>query len=429
MAAPENTAVVATRIGATFPERNPEISSLCAMLNPTLVPAPPIFVYGPSASGKMSICVSALSQQRIPYARILCSGYSHRKQLFRAVYSAALCALLPEKASLKASSSRSSVVRKSRVGKNLKIYSISGLSQALKVLLASVATEEGVRVKLYLLVGSLYSCNSYEPGLAYKLLHLSSTVAPELRVVAISREHGKLPHGCFILRFSAYSDLQLHKILLLRAESDIFGGRSSYSTQVRKTEFISLMKDALPRLFPVTRHLGELWSSLLILWKQHDEMQAETEPDAGSSTAQKQGNKILERTQRMVNTIRSRPVVNLTLKAANSSQPQVDRPVSFADMRVGDWASTLPVSTRFLLVVSVCMCIPTLIISYTLCNAPIHTSQAAYIASKNPSDSDHTTLGIGTKGRKRKINAGMTDTDGNDEEESLLCSRWLAIYR
>jgi len=52
--------------------------------------------------------------------------------------------------------------------------------------------------------------------------------------------------------------------------------------------------------------------------------------------------------------------------------------------------------------------------------------KAAYIASKKPSDSDHTTLGVGTKGRKRKLSAGATDTDGNDEEASLLSFR-LAI--
>jgi len=344
--APESFNLVAARVSSSFPERAAEISAITSMLNPLLVPSPPVFVYGPTASGKMVICSSVLSQLKVPFARILCSGYSNRKQLFRAIYSAALCSLQQHQQRQDAAHV-SRRLRKVKIGKKVKIYNISGLCQALKELLESVDAEEGCPTKLYLLFGSLFSCNSYEQGLAMKLLHLSSTVAPEIRVVAISREHGHLPSGCFIVRFPAYTDHQLQTILLMRADTELFT-LSSSSTQSRKSAFRSLAQDALPRLVLGTRHLGELWSSLVIIWKQFEETQA-SDPVVVAALG---GSKSSDRTQSIVNSIRSRPVVNLTVTSFGSKQ-SADKSISFSEMRMGDWAATLPVSTRFLLIVSV----------------------------------------------------------------------------
>ena len=74
------------------------------------------------------------------------------------------------------------------------------------------------------------------------------------------------------------------------------------------------------------------------------------------------------------------------------------RLMQFSSMRVDNWISSLPASTRFLLL-------------------------ATYIASKNPSHTDHVTMGVGLKGKRRKTIKGHTDKEDNDVETSILAQK------
>ena len=74
------------------------------------------------------------------------------------------------------------------------------------------------------------------------------------------------------------------------------------------------------------------------------------------------------------------------------------RLMQFSSMRVDNWIGSLPASTRFLLL-------------------------AAYIASKNPSQTDHVTMGVGLKGKRRKTFKGHGDNDDEDVETSILAQR------
>ena len=74
------------------------------------------------------------------------------------------------------------------------------------------------------------------------------------------------------------------------------------------------------------------------------------------------------------------------------------RLMEFTSMRIDDWITSLPASTRFLLL-------------------------AAYIGSKNPSHTDHVTMGVGMKGRRKKSMKGHGDKEDNDVETSILTQK------
>lgn len=85
-----------------------------------------------------------------------------------------------------------------------------------------------------------------------------------------------------------------------------------------------------------------------------------------------------------------RPVVNLRLAGERDKVPEL------SSLRVDNWMSSLPNSTRFLLL-------------------------AAYIGSKNPMHTDHTTMGEGLKGKRKRLKktSGGEPSEA-DVEASLL---------
>ena len=87
-----------------------------------------------------------------------------------------------------------------------------------------------------------------------------------------------------------------------------------------------------------------------------------------------------------------RPVINLRLTV------EKERTQELTSLRTDNWMTALPASTRFLLL-------------------------ASYIASKNPIHTDHTTMGGGSKGRRKRAKITSTndpDSNGTDVESSLL---------
>lgn len=105
----------------------------------------------------------------------------------------------------------------------------------------------------------------------------------------------------------------------------------------------------------------------------------------------------VEDIQSLLFDILRRPVVNLSIDYYEKATK--DKTFELSSLRTDNWITSLPASTRFLLL-------------------------AAYIASKNPTASDHTTMGVGKKGKKRKSRAGNKNLDDSieDVETSLLKS-------
>ena len=444
-----------------------------------------------SGSGKTSVAISILdalqaTDPHIPCAKILCSGFANNKQLFKAIYNAAATALFPSNNSQiftamrqriqasggmsagidtpsSSSSSSSSVLfstiaatnkeekRLRQQSKSKRISNISDLCHGLSDLmdLHSSNDENGTlahssrkkgpsrrrqQVRLHILLSSLSSADAYEKDLSIRLLNLAEmSSCPWIRVVAVTRICIGVPSCCIPLRFSAYTDTQLQRIIVFRGKQDLFSthkktsitcdsnsscganrGDDSYhgnhenydsdskdndnnddkidknNVQKKVSDFMSLVQDALPRLVSDTRHLNEIWSAVKILWQRQIEYMEELRRNTTSPHQQLSLSSIRAAE---INSLQKRPVMNMCMDGQKDP-----RLMQFSSMRVDNWISSLPASTRFLLL-------------------------ATYIASKNPSHTDHVTMGVGLKGKRRKTIKGHTDKEDNDVETSILAQK------
>lgn len=77
---------VEKRLGEMYPERIAEIRSILDFVDSSFVQSPPLFVYGPTGTGKTKICTAILDSLSIPYAKVVCSGYSNVKQVFPSIF-------------------------------------------------------------------------------------------------------------------------------------------------------------------------------------------------------------------------------------------------------------------------------------------------------------------------------------------------------
>lgn len=221
-----------SRVIGDFPERKEEIVFLSNLLDTSLVPSHPILIYGPSGSGKVSICTSILDKLDTPCANILCSGYASSKQLFRAIYNAASTALLQHSSeiytALMQKITTGSYVtafkqeKRAKIMKQIKINNMSDLCHGLSDLMDQKPSN-GL-VGLFILLNSLPRADEYEKNLSHMLLNLAALSCQRIKIVAISRASGIIPTCCIPVKFSAYTDNQLQKIIIFRANREIFKG-------------------------------------------------------------------------------------------------------------------------------------------------------------------------------------------------------------
>ena len=438
----------------------------------------PSYYTNSTGSGKTSVAISILdalqaTEPHIPCAKILCSGFANDKQLFRAIYNAAATALFPSNNSqiftamsqrIQASGittgvgmgtplsssttlSFSAIAATNKEEKKLKqqskskrISNISDLCHGLSELMELHHNEENRvvihdknrqrrrQVGLHVLLSSLSSADSYEKDLSVKLLNLAEmSSCPWIRVVAVTRICIGVPSCCMPLHFSAYTDSQIQRIIIFRGKQDLFStrietatsltthhagadrsnhggsnneinndsnnGKDSSNIQSSKiNDFISLVQDTLPRLVSDTRHLNEIWSAVKILWQRQIEFIEEQRQNEELSSRQ-QLSLLPNMRAAEISSLQKRPVMNMCVDGKNDP-----RLMKFSSMRVDNWISSLPASTRFLLL-------------------------ATYIASKNPSHTDHVTMGVGSKGKKKKTMKGHSDKEGNDVESSILAQK------
>ena len=221
-----------------FPERENEILELDALIDPILVPSPPILIYGPSASGKNKICIEILNKLKIPYCKILCLGYSSSKQLFRAIYNSAVSVLLPNsndffnhllrKVEAFKDGQNFSKLEKFNKQRNLrKINNISDLCHGLAELIGNEKDNATRKTKLYLMFSYISTADKYEKNLSNKLLRLSEMSSPSIRVIGITRDSLNIPQFILPVKFSPYTDIDLKNIILNRADKEIFLNRNT----------------------------------------------------------------------------------------------------------------------------------------------------------------------------------------------------------
>ena len=110
-----------------------------------------------------------------------------------------------------------------------------------------------------------------------------------------------------------------------------------------------------------------------------------------------------------------------------------DKAIDLVSLKVENWLASLPISTLFILIVISIFTFLfyfTHILNYLLFFIFVnlltwlnYIKKSSYICSKNPSWSDNTTLGIGTKGKRRKFQAGSMNQE-NDEEANLFKDKY-----
>jgi len=219
---------------ANFPERKREISNLCSFLDKDLLPSQPILIYGPSATGKTSICTALLEKMGVPFIRIICAGYPSSKYLFKAIYDSAQAALLRQSTELHIAMEQRVVAatygppctreKRSRV-KDRRINTLSDLCVALSELLPASSCDSadaGDSTALYIMLRSVASADAYEKGLSPRLLNLAEISNCNLKIIAIASDSDNIPSSCIPIKFPQYDGGQVEKIILFRANKEWF---------------------------------------------------------------------------------------------------------------------------------------------------------------------------------------------------------------
>ena len=401
-----------------FPHRETEVRTICGYLNELFAAAPALYVSGAAGSGKTDICRSLAEVQAAPHAYLLCTGYSSARQLVRSLWGAVVAACFAGNSSSSSSSSHSTAEELLEKPPG----SFADLAAALRALMAAHKRLATVN----LVLDRVDAADALEARLSHRLLRLSEFGHPGLKVLAVAARPPIVSRNCLMLLLPPYDMQQLEGLLLarLRAEAEDAGS----AQQLRTLPILpAALRAALPYLSSVTVHVGELLAALrgVVATVQQRGAEAEAVGDMAVDAAKEIVRLPSANMQRPTGAGATggggagRRSFSTAAPHSRFSDPDelplgwtslgaLAEVVEPASLRSRNSCSELAKSRKYLLV-------------------------AAYLASRNPKESDSTVFAMAKKSRRKKVQLGRAGDEAEKKEEAkglrpFSLERLLSIF-
>ena len=393
-----------------FPHREEQVRTVSGYLDELFAAAPALYVSGAPGCGKTDICRSVAELQAAPHAYFLCSGYSSARQLVRGLWGAVVAGCF-------ASSSGSSGAVEELLEKPP--GSFADLAVALRSLIAAHKRLATVN----LVLDRVDAADALEARLCHRLLRLSEFGHPGLKVLAISAQLPTLSRNCLMLTLPPYSRPQLEALLLARLRSE--GGGIEHAQAARVLP--AVLRAALPYLSAVTLHVGELLAALRAVL-------VKVQRRGGGDAFEGIGDAAVDAAKEIVRL----PSANMKMPAgrggAAAGATDMRRPsavhsrsVELDDLPQG-WATLSALAE----VVE-----PASLRSRNSCSELAKSRKylliAAYLASRNPKESDSAVFAMAKKARRKKVHMGKVGDEAEKKEEAkgqrpFSLERLLSIF-
>ena len=471
----------AGRLRQAYPERRDEIMTILHHMDPAFTPAPPLVVYGPSGCGKTHVVRACQWALGLPHCYFDCDGFSNTRQLVRALFLRVSQALFPglfraavgkgggakeeeeeeeeegDGDSDLGSGNEKALVAMPHVsdGGDAKLQlqlprvrklqrrvraavrlptNFSDLCDQLTALLkafcpATDGASEGEHAHVCIMLDGVTAADTVEPGLAERLLLLSSLAHPGCKMVGAVRHYQRVPAYVLPLSFQAYADDELKKLVVRMVRTAVpslplNGHRKDTQLKPRglgtdKRDATDTTQHAIPRLLLMTRHPTELWVASYQLHR--DRLEFERTVATGKDP---RAEWLQRRLAEAVGTLFHQPSLLYSLALAIPSRAAKGTAGATAatrgqtaarlglhakgldaNMRGHAWCDGLSRSTKYLIL-------------------------ASFIASKNKGDTDFDILGAGCKGkRKRRVAAAGKEEERREDAANRSAGRPFLLDR
>lgn len=433
----------------TIMHRNEEIQTLSSYLSEGFSPSPALLVDGFSGCGKSLVVESVVAGCGTPYVIFPCTGFSSSRNLLKSVWQSIICALREYHAPKSYKTIKDEDDHDSTSSYDHHHYK-SGTADSV----AYQATEfnkapstfgdfvhymsELVKVnysdfRLIIVFDKIDATNVLEKGLSSRLLRLGSLCHPMIKVVGINAVISYKSCDCLFLPFAAYSDTEMNDILKNALEEKKKSEDGSAADQDGMNVILTILKNAMPRLCAITKHMGELKRTIDIIYMKLQEriLKRSTEQVIDR-------NSITPRLKEIVDELIHLPIMHLetssdtvikaqTTKVNNSGSNKRSRSKSIFHGSISvpeEWQEYHALIQRVE---------PTTLCGKTSCT-DLPTSRkylllAAYLASNNPKETDDHVFAFRKKGKRRKEKAG---SDSSSQEvmgpKPFTLERLLSIF-
>jgi hypothetical protein len=399
-----------------FPHREEQLYAIEGYLDDLFSAAPALHVSGPTGCGKTDICRSAVESRSTPNVYFLCTGYQTVKQFVRSLWGAIVAGCSP---------THKSVCGPSSVEENLAKMptNFSDLASAWRLLMTQGSTRLAT---VNVVLDRVDVAESLETRLTSKLLHLHEFVHPGIKVIAISSRLPTLSQTCMMVQFQAYSIMQLEHVLCARLCAE--------EASPPERSVASVLSVALPHLSSFTLHVGELLMAIRFVLAKVKPKLIQYHQGSG------QGN-ILGSSAQMPSVLRD-AVVDATKESAR--MPSANIKVSGMDSADGQLKRSSPrsgssdIPPGWTALSSLSQVVDPASLRSRGCFAEMAKSRkylliAAYLASRNPKESDSIVFALSKRGRRSKVQAGKTGDEAERKEEArgqrpFSLERLLSIF-
>ena len=246
-----------SQIKSAFVHRSEEVDQIWNYLDDNYMQSSTLVVYGPTGCGKSDVVGSVIRSRSSPHAIFRCSGFDSSKQLLKSLWYTIMLAIFENNGS---SSPRAGGVRgRSRLIGTMKAPGsfedfIHTIGEAAKT------HERHFRFRLNMVLHQFGEVEMLEPGLGKRLLRMSDFCHPGIKLIATLRTPASTSVAFTSMIFAPYSTQQIEDILV---------GRVMHSGEkISRTALFALLRKTLPRLLQLTKHIGELYATVLVICKQ-----------------------------------------------------------------------------------------------------------------------------------------------------------------
>jgi hypothetical protein len=395
-----------SQIEMEFPNRKNELKLIGSYLDNNFYSAPALYISGPRGCGKSDICrrIVELHTHTIS-TYFLCSGYTTAKQMINSLWHAIVTACFARSTS----SAKASTHAEELLTKPPGTY--HDFAAALRGLIAGSKR----LTNLNLILDHVDISNYLENKLCSKLLRLSEFAHAGIKVIAISTKLPVSTQSCIMVTFPSYTSIQVEEILqhiLCKGDKDR-DNTLQLSVQIVRP----VLKEVLPRLLSITMHIGELREALYFVMNKMRNKPQNLIHDSndtaigvikelvhlpsmcmklGEDEKLRGGNDIANAKRREKEKQRKggNPFpLDDTIPASWTTVASLNEVVEPSSLRGCSSCADLPKSCKYLII-------------------------AAYLASRNPKESDSFVFAMVKKGRRKKTQAGKVDQETQIEAKA-----------